>query len=161
GTGHANDPYAPFVVVNPGQPATDFTVVGRIGNPSYIAVLDAVDQQVLVYAWSPLAGQFQQVGSFATGPDPVRIASADLTGAGLADIVVANASDTTLSIAMQQAPGTFPPFTRNVGADPSNIRFADVNGDGLPDIVVSDQVAGDITVLLNDASHSFTSQERY
>ncbi len=160
GTGHANDPYAPFVVVNPGQPATDFTVVQTQGRPE-IAVLDAVDQQVLVYAWSTSAGQFQQVGSFATGPGPVRIASADLTGNGLADIVVANAADNTLSIALQQAPGTFTTFTRSVGADPSSIRFADVNGDGLPDVVVSDQVSGDVTVLRNDASHAFTSQERY
>ena len=36
-----------------------------------------------------------------------------------------------------------------------------MNGDGLPDIVVTDQASGDVTVLLNDATHSFTTAERF
>jgi hypothetical protein len=180
GTGDPNNPYQPFVIVNPRRPAVDFTLVQTQELPE-IAALDAVDQKVLLYAWSSATGQFQQIGSFATGPDPVRIASADLDGNGLGDVVVANDLDNTLTIALQQAPGIFTTFsrvigpgpassnrndlfsafTRNVGAGPSSISFADLSGDGLPDIVVSDQISGDVTVLFNDASHSFTTQERY
>ena len=160
GTGDPSNPFAPLVVVNPGRPATDFTLVQTQGLPE-IAALDSVDQQVFLYAWSSSAGQFQEIGAFATGPDPVRIASADLDGNGLGDIVVGNDLDNTLTIALQQSPGTFDTFTRNVGAGPSSITFADLNGDGLLDIVVSDQVSGDVSILFNDASHSFTTQERY
>ncbi len=160
GTGDPTNPYAPFVVVNPGRPAVDFTLVQTPGLPE-IAVLDSIDQQVVLYAWSSLAGQFHEIGAFATGPQPVRIASANLDGNGLGDIVVGNALDDTLTIALQQAPGTFTTFTRDVGAGPSSIAFADLNGDNLLDIVVSDQVSGDVSILFNDANHSFTSQERY
>ena len=47
------------------------------------------------------------------------------------------------------------------GIAPSDIAVADVNGDGLPDIVVSDQASGDVTVLLNDAAHSFSQSLRF
>ena len=76
-------------------------------------------------------------------------------------MVVGNDLDNTLTIALQQSAGTFDTVNRDVGAGPSSITFADVNGDGLLDIVVSDQVSGDISVLFNDPSHSFTTQERY
>ncbi|HKI31543.1 MAG TPA: FG-GAP-like repeat-containing protein [Gemmataceae bacterium] len=160
GTGDPSTPFAPLVVVNPGRPATDFTLVQTRGLPE-IAALDSVDQQVFLYAWSSSASQFQQIGSFATGPQPVRIASADLDGNGLGDLVIGNDLDNTLTIALQQSPGIFDTFTRGVGAGPSRIAFADLNGDGPPDIVVSDQVSGDVSVLFNDAGHSFTTQERY
>ena len=32
--------------------------------------------------------------------------------------------------------------------------MADFNGDGLPDIVVTDQASGEVTVLLNDPTHT-------
>ncbi len=160
GTGDPSNPYAPLIVVNQGQSATDFTLVQTAGLPE-IAALDSVDQQVILYAWSSTVRQFQEIGSFATGPQPVRIASADLDGNGLGDIVVANALNNTLTIALRQSPGIFTTFTRNIGAGPSSISFADLNGDSLLDIVVSDQVSGDVSVLFNDASHSFITQERY
>ena len=39
--------------------------------------------------------------------------------------------------------------------------MADVNGDGLPDIVVTDQSSGDVTILLNDPTHSFSQSLRF
>jgi len=160
GTGDPNNPYAPFIVVNPGLPATDFALVQTPELPE-IAALDSVAQQVFLYAWFSSAGKFIEIGSFATGSQPVRIASADLDGNGLGDIVVGNDLNNTLTIALQQSPGTFDTFTRSVGAGPSSITFANLNGDSLLDIVVSDKVSGDVSILFNDASHSFTTQERY
>jgi hypothetical protein len=160
GTGDPDNPFAPITVVNPTYAASDFTVVQAPGLPE-IAALDPAVQEAFIYAWSSTAGHFDQVSNFATGPDPVRIASADLVGNGLGDIVVANDLDNTLTIALQESPGTFNTFTRDVGAGPSSIAFADVNGDGLVDIVVSDRVSGDVSILFNDASHTFATQERY
>ena len=47
------------------------------------------------------------------------------------------------------------------GIAPSDIAVGDVNGDGLPDIIVSDQASGDVTVLLNDPTHSFSQSLRF
>jgi FG-GAP-like repeat/Bacterial pre-peptidase C-terminal domain len=160
GTGDPGNPYAPLLVVNPGSPAADFTLVQTTGLPE-IAALDSVAQEVFLYIWSSAAGQFQQIGSFATGRQAVRIASAALDGNGLGDVVVGNDLDNSVTIAMQQSPGTFDTFTRSVGAGPSSITFGDLNGDSLPDIVVSDQASGDVSILFNDPDHSFTTQERY
>jgi hypothetical protein len=120
---------------------------------------------VVLYAWSRTKQQFEPIGSFATGPNPVRIASQDLAGNGLGDLVVGNDLDHSLTIALQQSPGHFDTFTRSVGAGPSSITFADRNTNGPPDIVVSDEVSGDVSVLFNDATPTsaptFTTQERY
>jgi hypothetical protein len=44
---------------------------------------------------------------------------------------------------------------------PSDISLVDVNGDGLRDIVVTDQASGDVTVFLNDSSHTFSTSYRF
>jgi hypothetical protein len=167
GTGEASNPYAPFIVVNPRHPATDFTVVQTTlsGRPE-IAALDPVDDTVYLYAPSPGHAQnpFKLIGSFRTGGGPVRIASADLNGDGLDELVIANGLDNTLTIAFQLPSGAFDPntLTRPVGASPSSISFANLNGQaGPPDIVVSDQASGDVTVLFNDPNHTFAAQSRY
>ena len=169
GTEDPKNPFNRYIVINQAYSATAFTVVQTKGMPE-IAALDSADQEVFVCAWSTSAKQFQEIGAFATGPQPLRIASADLYNNGLGDVVVGNGLDNTLTIALQQfaaaagpgiLPRTFDTFSRSVGASPSSIAFADLNRDGLPDIVVSDQVSGDVSVLVNNASHSFTTQERY
>jgi hypothetical protein len=48
-----------------------------------------------------------------------------------------------------------------VGVDPSGVSFADISGHGLLDVVVTDQTSGDVSVLLNDANHSFATVERF
>jgi hypothetical protein len=51
--------------------------------------------------------------------------------------------------------------TLPVGIAPSDLALVDVDGDGLKDVVVSDQASGDVTVLSNDASHSFRHAARF
>ena len=94
----------------------------------------------------------------------MRIASADLTGDGLDDLVIANSFDNTVTIAFQLPSGSFSPgtLTRPVGSSPASISFADLNGQvGPPDIMVAGQASGDVTLLFNDPDHTFANESRY
>src|SRR5262249_31671985 len=78
------------------------------------------------------------------------------------DLIVTNALDDSVSIALQTAAGQFaPPITLSTGITPSDLAVIDENGDGLPDIVVSNQASGDLAVLLNNAAHSFSAALRF
>jgi len=102
-------------------------------------------------------GIFSRSDAFATTALPTSLAAADLTGNGLDDLIVANALDNSVTIALQISPGHFAaPITVPTGIAPSDIAVADLTGDGLPDIIVTDQASGELTVLLNNPQHSFT-----
>ncbi len=161
GTNDPRHPFAPFVVVDPGQPAKDFTVLRTAGLPD-IAALDSNGNAVSLSTWSPKLHRFARGGTIATGNNPVRIAGADLNGDGFGDLVIGNSLDHSVTIAFQLADGRFDShtLTRLVGDQPSSITFANLSGFG-NDIVVSGQVSGDVTLLYNDASHSFDTQSRY
>jgi FG-GAP-like repeat len=85
-------------------------------------------------------------GSFAApvlipdGDDPLFLASADLNGDTLPDVVSASYNDGTLAVFFNsvQKPGTFstPLILRSPGA--SQVAIGDLNGDGLPDLVSAD-----------------------
>ncbi len=95
--------------------------------------------------------------AFASPYLPTSLATADLTGNGLFDLIAANALDNSVTIAIQTAPGVFAaPFTTPAGIAPSAIATGDFTGDGLLDIAVTDQTSGEITVLLNDPTHEFS-----
>ena len=102
-------------------------------------------------------GVFSRSDAFSTTALPTSLVAADLTGNGLDDLIVANALDNSVTIALQVSPGQFAaPITVLTGIAPSDIAVADVSGDGLPDIIVTDQASGELTVLLNNPQHSFT-----
>jgi hypothetical protein len=166
------NPFTPPVVLNPGRPARDLTLV-RTGSGWSIAAADArVDpalssaQHAFVYTVSLYTiaanGSVSRKTAFSTTALPTRVAAADLTGNGLDDLVAADSVANSVTVALQTARGqSGPTVTVPVGMAPSNIAFADVDGDGRPDIVVTDQASGDVTVLFNDANHSFTRTPRF
>src|ERR1700733_4947893 len=74
------------------------------------------------------------------GNNPLYLATADLTGDGLNDVVSASADDGVMRVFLNDklSPGTFntPLVLASPGA--SQLAIADVNGDGLPDLVSAD-----------------------
>jgi hypothetical protein len=167
----AGSPFGPPVILNPGRPARDLTVL-RTAARRAVATADAGADPDLspvghfVYTVSLYAygagGQFRRTTAFSTPLLPTRLAAADLTGDGLDDLVVTDSLDNSIQVAFQQPGGTFsPPLTLVTAGAPSDVSLADVNGDGLPDIAVSNQASGDVSVFLNDVSHSFATRSRF
>jgi hypothetical protein len=164
GLSGATNAFAPPVILNPGRPARAIAIL-QVGSQFAIAAADAhfdptLSASQFVFTVSIYAvgagGDVSRRTAFSTTALPTSLATGDLTGNGLDDLVAANALDNSVTIVLQTSTGQFaPPITMPTGVAPSDIAVADLNGDGLPDIVVSDQASGAITVLLNDPTHSF------
>jgi hypothetical protein len=86
------------------------------------------------------AGTFASPMLTAAGNNPLFLASADLNGDGLQDVVSASFNDGALAVFInsQTTPGTFNPavFLNSPGA--SQVAIADMTGDGLADLVAAD-----------------------
>jgi hypothetical protein len=85
-------------------------------------------------------GTFAAPVLIPNGDDPLFLASADLNGDNLPDVVSASYNDGTLAVFFNsaQTPGTFstPLVLSSPGA--SQVAIGDLNGDGLPDLVSAD-----------------------
>jgi hypothetical protein len=86
------------------------------------------------------AGAFASPVLIADGVEPIYLASADVNGDGLPDVVSASADDGTLAVFFndKSSPGTLntPLVLSSPGA--SQVAIGDMNGDGLPDLVSAD-----------------------
>jgi hypothetical protein len=86
------------------------------------------------------AGAFAAPVFTADGVEPLYLASADLNGDGLPDVVSASAADGALSVFFndKNSPGTLntPLVLSSPGA--SQVAIGDMNHDGLPDLVSAD-----------------------
>jgi hypothetical protein len=86
------------------------------------------------------AGSFAAPVLTADGTDPLYLASADLNGDGLPDVVSASYNDGSLEVFLNNkgSPGSFnaPLILNSPGA--SQAAIGDMNNDGMPDIVSAD-----------------------
>jgi hypothetical protein len=91
-----------------------------------------------------------QGSPFPVGQYPATIAAGDLDGDGIADIVVSNYEDGTLTIYLcgrnRMTLAGYSPL--RVGHTPHGIAVADLNHDGKGDIVVAEEEDNDVLVLL-------------
>jgi len=101
--------------------------------------LGAASGNLKVYL-STGAGAFASPVLAADGNEPVYLASADLNGDSLPDVVSASFDDGTLAVFFndKNSPGTLntPLVLSSPGA--SQVAIGDMNGDGLPDLVSAD-----------------------
>jgi hypothetical protein len=85
---------------------------------------------------------FTSGGTVPVGTKPLAVAVADVNRDGHLDLIVANESSNTVSVALGNGNGTFQAAKNfTTGTGPYAVAVADVNGDGNPDLVVA-KVAG-------------------
>ena len=147
-----------------GDGKPDLIVANEIGNTV----------SVLLNTTAPGAAtpSFAAQQTFATGSAPVSVTAADVNGDGRPDLIVANATDGTVSVLLNTtAPGAATPSfaaqqTFAAGNVPNSVTAADVNGDGKPDLIVANANDSTVSVLLNTtvpgaATPSFAAQQTF
>lgn len=105
---------------------------------------------------STAAGVFAAPTLTFAGDDPLFLASGDLNGDGLPDVVSASVEDGALGVFFNNSlsPGTFntPLVLPSPGA--SQVAIGDMNGDGLPDLVAADF---NVSLFLQSSPGSFAT----
>ncbi|HSQ01148.1 MAG TPA: FG-GAP-like repeat-containing protein [Candidatus Dormibacteraeota bacterium] len=106
-------------------------------------------------------GGFTAAESLLPGSTVRDLSPGDLTGDGLADLLVASANDGTIALLAARAGGGFEsPRTIATGIDASFVRSADVDGDGRLDVLACDQEQPDLHVLLARPDGSFAAPQQ-
>jgi hypothetical protein len=114
-------------------------------------------------------GGFTKGATYATGLTPVYVASADLNGDQILDLVVADsgtvATDTnsvinSVSLFLGNGDGTFGTaaaarFDFPAGMNPTSIAIADFNQDGIPDMAITAQGDNSLAVLIGTGGGTF------
>ncbi len=87
---------------------------------------------------------------------PERLASADLNGDNVPDLIVLHRTLDQLSVLLGVGDGTFAaPLVTAVGDDPRSVAVADFDEDGVPDVVVSNFTPGTVTLALGAGDGTF------
>ncbi|MEP7323415.1 MAG: VCBS repeat-containing protein [Saprospiraceae bacterium] len=87
---------------------------------------------------------------FDAGKIPNRIASCDINGDGINDIVTSdNDSDKIYCFLMSKEGGVLSSLSIKVGNHPKGVAIADLNGDRKSDIIVCNQLDNDISILIS------------
>jgi hypothetical protein len=123
-----------------------------------IAVATSGTGTVQVFFQDAAAGSFGPATAFAVGGESTAVTTADLTGSGRLDLVVATTNGKVSVLLHGSSAGTFlPGVDYPAGTSPAAVQVGDLNGDGLPDILVADYL-GSLVVLLQSPAGDGTFQ---
>ena len=93
------------------------------------------------------------------GSGTAWVATGDLNGDGIPDVVVANRVDDTVSVFLGTGDGTFlPAKTYAIGQRVWRVTVADTTGDGKVDILTANKGSNSISILRNNGDGTFAPQ---
>ena len=99
---------------------------------------------------------------FATGASPQTMTLVTLNGDAVADLIVVNSLDDTVSVLLGNPDGTFAPAVHYpVGDTPRAAAAADFDDDGAVDIAVTNADDGEVLILLGDGQGGFQPGATY
>src|SRR6266853_360353 len=138
-----------------------------------LAVTDSANNNVAILL-GKAGGGFTPPVTYATESGtnpvghPVALLATDIDGDGGLDLAVVNHGDGVAAGAVSSLRGHFvnskgdgtfvAPKTYSVGVKPTAIASADFNADGRPDLTVTNQNDNSVSVLLQNADHTFTAK---
>jgi hypothetical protein len=139
----------------------------RFWKPVFVALKLAA--MVLLISMNAPAARSQQYlfnrADFPTGNRPSGVAVADVNGDGRQDLIVANATDGTVSILLGQADGTFGARTDfPAGTGAYNVVAGDFNKDEKVDLAVTGECSlgcGTVSILLGNGDGTFKAPVGY
>src|SRR5579862_6866387 len=98
---------------------------------------------------SPLP-KFVDHREYLAADGPINIATGDMNGDGIADLVIPNANTTNVSVLLGNRDGSFQPFLlfNTGGPNPFHVAIADFNGDGKNDVAIT--TLSGVSIMLGD-----------
>jgi hypothetical protein len=104
----------------------------------------------------------QPVAAANTGNNPQAIATGDLNGDGIPDMVIANAQDNTVEIFLGNVGGGFASPEIYTGFDdPTSVAIGDLQNNGTMDLVVGNSGNAKVAVLYGNGNGHFTAPSFY
>jgi len=143
------------------NPTTDFKAgdVLRVSVPGSVQSTggSAAVPQVYQFTAAAAAGPLTFSGStVAAGTGPAGTSLADVNGDGHPDLLVANASGSTVSVRLNNGTGQFSGGSEvSVGSQPRTVTMADLDGDSDLDLLSSNSGTNTVSVRLNDGGGNF------
>ncbi len=111
---------------------------------------------------SPPPDLFYKYHVMPLGQGPAYLLTADLNLDGEADIISANAKNSTLTILYGKGDGTFQsPLNIAVPMEPTFLTVADLNNDTIPDLVVNSRGTNAFVTLLGKGKNAFRSPQKH
>ncbi len=108
------------------------------------------------------ASGFQIPATYGGLSGPLAIATGDVNGDGIADLVVANYGNQNVAVWLGNASGAFTgPVYFGTGISGDSVAVNDFNGDGKPDIAIANQSGNSVAILLGNGDGTFQSPVSY
>jgi hypothetical protein len=140
------------------------------GKPDVAALLNSSGVEQLAMFFGNGDGTFTAGPTYNVGLNPTAIATGDMNGDGILDLIVGNSigfvvdnpAPSSVSVLLGNGNGTFQsPIVTTAGNGISSIAVADFNLDGKPDVVIGNAGWTDISLLLGNGDGTLQAPTQF